>query len=292
MILTSLRVITEKDAQEIAIEYTDRHLASFMLIHGQLVTEYTEFTQNSAKTRNSLSADRAPTIDQVAKKMEEDLILLGATTVENTLLNGVPQCLANLTHAVIKRRVWTEKKKEATNNVGFACKLLRQGMKQVSLHLDTSDIRTLEKIKNKDVNSEDQTSCKILRLEGRKIVLGESTNGVTTLPPFWLATPSMVEEQIISALEDFKKSNSVTPFCISYNAVDGRQQAAISPQRFDEGNPISILDGIFMAIQDAVSVSRLHSCGIILMGKAIMHARNCGFVPTFVFFEYVTAGWT
>ncbi|GMH26572.1 hypothetical protein Nepgr_028415 [Nepenthes gracilis] len=39
MILTSPRVITEKDAQEIAIEYTDRHLASLMLIHGQLVNE-------------------------------------------------------------------------------------------------------------------------------------------------------------------------------------------------------------------------------------------------------------
>ncbi|GMH11531.1 hypothetical protein Nepgr_013372 [Nepenthes gracilis] len=38
-----------------------------------------------------------------------------------------------------------------------------------------------------------------------------------------LATPSMVGEQIM-ALEDFKKSNSVTPFFISYNAEDGGQQ--------------------------------------------------------------------
>ncbi|GMH23054.1 hypothetical protein Nepgr_024897 [Nepenthes gracilis] len=135
-------------------------------------TEYTEFTQNSAKARNSLSADREPPIDQVVEKMEDDLILLDATTVENTLLNGVPQCIANLTHAVIKRRVWTGDKMETTNNVGFACKLLRQGMKQVSLHLDSPDIRTLEKIRNKDVISEDQTSCKILRLDGEKLSLG------------------------------------------------------------------------------------------------------------------------
>ncbi|GMH21631.1 hypothetical protein Nepgr_023473 [Nepenthes gracilis] len=60
-------------------------------------TEYTEFTQNSAKTRNSLSVDRAPTIDQVAKEMEDDLILLGATSPARTHLNGVPRCLANLT---------------------------------------------------------------------------------------------------------------------------------------------------------------------------------------------------
>ncbi|GMH26138.1 hypothetical protein Nepgr_027981 [Nepenthes gracilis] len=116
-----------------------------------------------------------------------------------------------------------------------------------------------------------------------------------------LATPSMVAEQIISALEDFKKSNPVTPFLISYDAEDVRKQAAISTQRFDEGNPISILDGIFMAIkddidcyphpskgattwfhevrpvkEDAVSVSRLRSCGVILIGKANMHELGLG----------------
>lgn len=116
-----------------------------------------------------------------------------------------------------------------------------------------------------------------------------------------LATPSMVAEKIISALEEFNNANPTTPLLISCDTEDIRKQAAASAQRFEEGNPISILDGIFMAIKDdidcypypskgattwfhevrpvkkdAVSVSRLRSCGVILIGKANMHEFGLG----------------
>ncbi|CAL5434996.1 unnamed protein product [Camellia sinensis] len=80
-----------------------------------------------------------------------------------------------------------------------------------------------------------------------------------------------------------------------------RKQAAASTQRFEEGNPLSILDGIFMAIKDdidcyphpskgattwfhevrlvrkdAVCVSRLRKCGVIFVGKANMHELGMG----------------
>ncbi|CAL5330202.1 unnamed protein product [Camellia sinensis] len=79
------------------------------------------------------------------------------------------------------------------------------------------------------------------------------------------------------------------------------KQAAASTQRFEEGNPLSILDGIFMAIKDdidcyphpskgattwfhevrpvrkdAVCVSRLRKCGVIFVGKANMHELGMG----------------
>ncbi|GMH25462.1 hypothetical protein Nepgr_027305 [Nepenthes gracilis] len=117
---------------------------------------------------------------------------------------------------------------------------------------------------------------------------------------------------ISSAKDDDKVSRILW---VGYPGEAG--EAAISPQRFDEENSISILDEILMIIQDdidcyshlskgattwvpevwpikkdAVFVSRLHSCGIILIGKAIMHESYCGVVPTVVIFEYVTAGWT
>lgn len=116
-----------------------------------------------------------------------------------------------------------------------------------------------------------------------------------------LTTPSMVAEKLISALEEFNNANPTTPLLIAYDADDVRKQAAASTQRFEEGNPISILDGIFMAIKDdidcyphpskgattwfhevrtvkkdAVSVSRLRSCGAILIGKANMHELGLG----------------
>ncbi|KMT00954.1 hypothetical protein BVRB_9g222190 [Beta vulgaris subsp. vulgaris] len=116
-----------------------------------------------------------------------------------------------------------------------------------------------------------------------------------------LATPSMIAEKLISALEEFNNANPTTPLLISFDAEDVRKQAAASTQRFEEGKSISILDGIFMAIKDdidcyphpskgattwfhevrpvkkdAVSVSRLRSCGVILIGKANMHEFGLG----------------
>ncbi|XP_042435458.1 fatty acid amide hydrolase-like [Zingiber officinale] len=109
-------------------------------------------------------------------------------------------------------------------------------------------------------------------------------------------TPSIVAEHIISVVE---KSNA--PFLVSFSADEVRRQASASTQRFGDGKPISILDGIFMAIkddidccphptkgattwfhnihtvtEDAICVSRLRSCGVIFIGKANMHELGLG----------------
>ncbi|XP_059647945.1 fatty acid amide hydrolase isoform X2 [Cornus florida] len=116
-----------------------------------------------------------------------------------------------------------------------------------------------------------------------------------------IATPSMVAERIISVMEEFSNKKPPTPLLISFDAEGLRKQAAASTQRFEEGNPLSILDGIFMAIKDdidcyphpskgattwmhevrpvkkdAVCVSRLRSCGVIFVGKANMHELGLG----------------
>ncbi|KAK2987419.1 hypothetical protein RJ640_018556 [Escallonia rubra] len=67
-----------------------------------------------------------------------------------------------------------------------------------------------------------------------------------------LATPSKVAERIISAMEEFSNKTPPTPLLVSFDAEELRKQAAASTQRFEEGNPLSILDGIFMAIKDDI----------------------------------------
>ncbi|KAL2454948.1 Fatty acid amide hydrolase [Abeliophyllum distichum] len=116
-----------------------------------------------------------------------------------------------------------------------------------------------------------------------------------------LTTPSIVAERFISAMDEFNNKKPPTPLLISYDPEHIRKQAAASTKRFEEGNPLSILDGIFMAIKDdidccphpsnggttffheirqvekdAVSVSRLRCCGVILVGKANMHELGLG----------------
>ncbi|KAL0863048.1 hypothetical protein Bca101_042166 [Brassica carinata] len=116
-----------------------------------------------------------------------------------------------------------------------------------------------------------------------------------------LTAPSVVAEQIISIIEEFKYDKSPTPFLVTFDASEVRKQAEASTQRFEEGKPISILDGIFVTIKDdidcfphttkggttwlhedrsvekdSVVVSRLRSCGAILIGKANMHEIGMG----------------
>ncbi|CAK7330349.1 unnamed protein product [Dovyalis caffra] len=116
-----------------------------------------------------------------------------------------------------------------------------------------------------------------------------------------IITPAMVAERIISVIEEFNKKKPPMPLLISFDPEVVRKQAAASTKRFEEGNPISILDGIFIAIkddidlhphpskggttwmhevrsveEDAVSVSRLRSCGVIFVGKANMHELGMG----------------
>ncbi|KAL8060832.1 hypothetical protein ABFX02_02G050800 [Erythranthe guttata] len=116
-----------------------------------------------------------------------------------------------------------------------------------------------------------------------------------------LTTPSIVAERFILAIDEFKTKKPPTPLLISYDPELIRKQAAASTRRFEEGNPLSILDGIFIAIkddidccpypskggttffhevrpveEDAPCVARLRTCGVILVGKANMHELGLG----------------
>ncbi|XP_031744291.1 fatty acid amide hydrolase isoform X2 [Cucumis sativus] len=114
-------------------------------------------------------------------------------------------------------------------------------------------------------------------------------------------TPSMVAEQIISVIQEFNHKKPAAPLLISFDPEEVMKQAAASTQRFEEGSPLSILDGIFIAIKDDIdcyphptkgastwmhevrsvqkdadSVARLRRCGVILVGKANMHELGMG----------------
>nr|XP_048337342.1 fatty acid amide hydrolase isoform X2 [Ziziphus jujuba var. spinosa] len=115
------------------------------------------------------------------------------------------------------------------------------------------------------------------------------------------ATPTTVAGHIISVIKEFSSKKPAQPLLISFDAEEVRKQAAASTRRFEEGCPLSILDGIFVAIKDdidcyphpskgattwmhevrsvrkdAVCVSRLRSCGVIFVGKANMHELGMG----------------
>ncbi|XP_066346397.1 fatty acid amide hydrolase [Miscanthus floridulus] len=116
-----------------------------------------------------------------------------------------------------------------------------------------------------------------------------------------ITTPSAVAEYVIAGVEEWNNKKPPMPMLIYFNADDLKKQAEASTKRFQQGNPISILDGVFVAIKDdidcfpyptkgattffdqihtvekdAVCVARLRKCGVIFIGKANMHELGLG----------------
>lgn len=140
----------EEETRNHVNEYADAGLRTLILAYRELnEEEYIEFNKKFDEAKNSVSADRENIIDEVAEKIERNLTLLGATAVEDKLQIGVPECIDKLAQAGIKIWVLTGDKMETAINIGFACSLLRQGMKQIVINLESQDIKALEKMGDK-----------------------------------------------------------------------------------------------------------------------------------------------
>ncbi|XP_027360109.1 putative phospholipid-transporting ATPase 9 [Abrus precatorius] len=140
----------EEKTLEHVHEYADAGLRTLILAYRELDEEqYKAFDDKFYQARNSITEDRETKIEEVSDKIERNLILLGATAVEDKLQNGVPDCIDKLAQAGIKIWVLTGDKMETAINIGFACSLLRQGMKQIIIHLETPEIQALEKAGDK-----------------------------------------------------------------------------------------------------------------------------------------------
>ncbi|XP_053909336.1 phospholipid-transporting ATPase IC isoform X2 [Cuculus canorus] len=78
-----------------------------------------KFVEASVATMN-----RDEALDKVYEEIEKNLILLGATAIEDKLQDGVPETISRLSKADIKIWVLTGDKKETAENIGFSCELL------------------------------------------------------------------------------------------------------------------------------------------------------------------------
>uniref|UniRef100_A0A669B3Q3 Phospholipid-transporting ATPase n=1 Tax=Oreochromis niloticus TaxID=8128 RepID=A0A669B3Q3_ORENI len=74
---------------------------------------------------------REEKLDELYEEIEKDMMLLGATAVEDKLQDGVPQTIEQLAKADIKIWVLTGDKQETAENIGYSCNMLREEMKDV-----------------------------------------------------------------------------------------------------------------------------------------------------------------
>ncbi|KAL6192981.1 hypothetical protein ACLB2K_034066 [Fragaria x ananassa] len=168
----------EEETKEHLNGYADAGLRTLILAYRELQEdEYTEFNAKLIKAKNSISADREALIDEVTDNVEKDLILLGATAVEDKLQNGVPDCIDKLAQAGIKIWVLTGDKMETAINIGFACSLLRQGMTQIMINLESPEIKVLEKEGDKDAITKASRARVLHHIDKGKAQLTASSGG-------------------------------------------------------------------------------------------------------------------
>jgi phospholipid-translocating ATPase len=88
--------------------------------------------------------DRAAKLEAAAVKLEKDLILLGATAIEDKLQEGVPEAIAQLQLAGLKIWMLTGDKLETAVNIAHACSLLHDGMHEYVISLPPSNEKKVE----------------------------------------------------------------------------------------------------------------------------------------------------
>ncbi|KAK9705036.1 hypothetical protein RND81_07G028600 [Saponaria officinalis] len=168
----------EEKTREHMNSYADAGLRTLVLAYRELNgDEFREFDDKFNAARNAVSADREILIEQVAETIERDLFLLGATAVEDKLQPGVPECIDKLAQAGIKIWVLTGDKMETAINIGFACSLLRQGMKQIIINLEMPEIKTLEKIGDKIGITKASKECVLKQITDSKARIDASGAG-------------------------------------------------------------------------------------------------------------------
>ncbi|KAJ6105080.1 hypothetical protein N7486_003769 [Penicillium sp. IBT 16267x] len=78
--------------------------------------------------------DREEKLEKVSSEIEQELMLIGGTAIEDRLQDGVPDTIQLLADAGIKLWVLTGDKVETAINIGFSCNLLNNNMELIVLN--------------------------------------------------------------------------------------------------------------------------------------------------------------
>lgn len=83
---------------------------------------------------------REEKLADAANLIENNLVLLGATAIEDKLQDGVPETIQALLEADIRMWMLTGDKQETAINIGHACRLLSPNMELLIMNEDSLDV--------------------------------------------------------------------------------------------------------------------------------------------------------
>ena len=144
-------VILERLAsnQDSTVESTNNYLEDFATEGLRtLCLSYREISEKEYNEWSKIFDEAACTInnrqlelDKAAELIEKDLILIGATAIEDKLQDGVPDTIHTMMEAGMKVWVLTGDRQETAINIGYSCRLITADMNLIicneSTHFET-----------------------------------------------------------------------------------------------------------------------------------------------------------
>ncbi|XP_071325988.1 phospholipid-transporting ATPase ID isoform X2 [Trachinotus anak] len=112
-------------------EYAADGLRTLALAYRDLSEDEWEAWSESHRCADKATDYREDRLAAAYEQIEQDMMLLGATAIEDKLQEGVPETIAVLSLANIKIWVLTGDKQETAVNIGYSCKMLTDDMTEV-----------------------------------------------------------------------------------------------------------------------------------------------------------------
>eukprot|EP00798_Chlamydomonas_sp_ICE-L_P016456 gene16456-22676_t len=125
-------------------EYGNSGLRTLCLSYKELDSASYEKWQVQWEQAKTALTDRELKMDELSEEMEHNLCLLGCTAIEDRLQEGVSKCIKQMADAGIRLWVLTGDKLETAINIGFACSLITEEMRQFIITANFADVEALE----------------------------------------------------------------------------------------------------------------------------------------------------
>ncbi|XP_073199396.1 phospholipid-transporting ATPase ID-like isoform X2 [Lepidochelys kempii] len=176
----------QEETMEHLNEFAGEGLRTLVVAYKNLQEDYFEEWDKRHHEASTALDGREEKLSELYEEIEKDLMLLGATAIEDKLQDGVPQTIETLTKAHIKIWVLTGDKQETAVNIGYSCNMLHDDMKDVFIIEGNSsedvldELRTARKKMNPDsFLDSDEINIKFINPSTKSRILPEEqANGV------------------------------------------------------------------------------------------------------------------
>ncbi|XP_036298512.1 probable phospholipid-transporting ATPase IM isoform X2 [Pipistrellus kuhlii] len=133
-------------------EFAGEGLRTLAIAYRDLDDKYFKEWNKMLEDANAATDEREERIAGLYEEIERDLMLLGATAVEDKLQEGVIETVLSLSLANIKIWVLTGDKQETAINIGYACNMLTDDMNEVFIIAGNTAMEVREELRKAKEN--------------------------------------------------------------------------------------------------------------------------------------------